>query len=621
MPPKNYSRRNFFQKVANKDDGTTADPLFTRFSRKELGRKYSSYQAYLNRVDLENEERQALPELERVGVITSGLAPYTGAWTAWEAGYLLRRCSFGHNKAMVDNLLTMSMSDAVDAITTFSNTPANPSATPLNAYNTVAADPNIPAGDSWTSNNLSYASGMSSTHQTVNSYRFISIYQWQVGVWLNDNSGIREKMVNFWYHFIPINHTEIANMVVNTATLTNDYFSLLRNNAVGNFKTLIKAITKNPAMLIYLSNHYSTAAAPNENYARELLELFMIGKDPQNYTEDDVKAGAKVLSGWRVASFTAAYPFVSQFYASYHNQTSKVFSANFNNTVIPSPPSAAGPNELDALFDMIFSHQGTTVAKYICKRLYRYFVYYDIDSNIQTNVIDPLATVLINNNWEILPTLKTLLKSEHFYDMANRGVMIKSPFDLVMGMTKFFNVDLTPATSSTTPLYDQYRVWGYLHDRCKNDLDQGFALAPTVSGWKAYYQEPAFYQNWINANTILKRQNVNNLFLNGFTLYGKTFKANLIAFVQQWPNTEIQNPNTLIDNVIKLLLPLDLPSSYKLQLKQQALLNNQTNDSYWTNLWNQYTAAPTVTTNINSVTTKLKTLVSEIINLAEFQLS
>ena len=85
--------------------------------------------------------------------------------------------------------------------------------------------------------------------------------------------------------------------------------SLLRSNALGNFKSLIKAIAKSPAMLVYLGNQYSTAAIPNENFARELMELFTMGKVPtQNYTEDDIKAASYVLSGWRVANFGAGLP-------------------------------------------------------------------------------------------------------------------------------------------------------------------------------------------------------------------------------------------------------------------------------------------------------------------------
>jgi uncharacterized protein (DUF1800 family) len=92
----------------------------------------------------------------------------------------------------------------------------------------------------------------------------------------------------------------------------------------------------------------------------------------------------------------------------------------FNNTV-----NSAGASELDALIDMIFT-KSQVVSEYICRRLYRYFIYYDIDSTIESNIIIPLARTFVANNWEIEPVLKPTFQKPTFYDMANRGVYIKS---------------------------------------------------------------------------------------------------------------------------------------------------------------------------------------------------
>lgn len=620
MSANKYKRRAFFSKVLNIDNEKNGeDALFKKYSRKEgSGRLYTPYENFIEAVDHPGAHDGNIAE--RVGNITSGLTAYTGSWTQWQVIHLLKRTGFGNKKADIDTFSAMTMSDVVDAITNITATPVLPSPTPLNYNQATVVDPVIPLGGDWTGNNLTYSAATSSNDGSVNGSRLNSQLYWTWGLWLNEPATIREKMVSFWYHFIPVNYSDIGNSVVNSATLYNDYIKLLRDNALGNFKTLIKLIAKTPAMLIYLGNHYSTATAPNENFARELMELFMLGKEPtQNYTELDVQSGAKVLSGWRVASFTNPYPFVVNFYSNYHNQTAKTFSLNFNGNIIANQTGANGANEFNTYFDMLFQYQGTTIAKYICRRLYRYFVYYDIDTNIETNVIVPLAAALVANNWNMLPIVKLLLKSEHFYDMANRGVMIKSPFDMIAGVLNTLNINTT-AAAGATQLFNQYKVWENLNSNARTNMEQGLGLAPTVSGWKAYYQAPAFYQNWINANTIQKRAAYLTSLVNGYTVSGTSIKIDAIAFIQQFPTLEVQSPGTVVDIFVRYLLCLDLPQTYKDELKVQTLLTGQVTDSYWTTAWNNFTGSPTNTSYRTTVNNKLKALVTAIIQLAEFQL-
>ncbi|MFT4061044.1 MAG: DUF1800 family protein [Edaphocola sp.] len=603
------------------------DALFKRYARKEIGgnRLYEPYQRYLDRVDGEQNGDTNGTEGQtayRVGNVTTGLTAYAGTWGDWEKLHLLKRTGFGGTVANMTAMANMTVSDAVDAITTITATPSAPSAAPLNYYQDTIADPTISLGDSWAANNLLYTTASASTDNTINGYRFNSMVYWHWGLWLTGSSNIREKMVLFWYHFIPINYSEIATLVRNSATLCNDYFTLLRDNALGNFKTLIKAIAKAPAMLVYLGNHYSTAAAPNENFARELLELFMLGKLPtQNYTELDVQSGSKVLSGWRVSAFNSTYPFVVDFVSSYHNQTDKTFSSYFNNTVISNVPGSGGSAELDTYFDMLFQYQGTTIARYICRRLYRFFVYYDIDSNVETNVITPLAAALINNNWDMLPVVRLLLKSEHFFDMANRGVMIKSPFDMIAGVLNTLNVSTAVVSSSTTPVFSQYKIWENFNSQAKSNMEQSFCLVPNVSGWKAYYQSPEFYQNWINANTIQKRAAWLTSLVSGYTVQSTTIKIDGIAFLQQFANSVVELPDNVVDIFVKFLLPLDLAATFKAEMKVQALLTGQVTDSYWTTAWNNFANNQSNTSYRTIVNNKVKALLTIILQLAEFQLT
>ncbi len=603
-------KKNMADVVMHAPPGDT-DPLFEKYARKTLGpRQYSPYLA----IHDPNGPQGSL--LNRVGNVTSGLAPYTGPWTVWEVTHLLRRVGFGIKKTELESLLAMTTSNAVDALLTI-GPPVNPSATPLNNYqNTLPDSGGILLGSSWTSNNLSYVNGNDSTN---NLYRQNSLIHWSWGVCLNENTSIREKMTLFWYHFIPVNFEDVRDLKNNSATMCNDYMNLLRTNALGNFKTLIKAIAKMPAMLVYLSNQNSTATVPNENFARELLELFTLGKVPtQNYTENDIIAASRVLSGWRVPNFNNPYPFAPGFNETFHNQTNKVFSAFFDNTIINNQPGPNGANEFDIFFNMLFTHQQVAIAKYICRRLYRFFVYYDIDANIEANVIVPLSAFLISSNWEMAPVVIKLLKSEHFFDPANKGVMIKSPLDFIAGTLRTLNINTTPAAGATQ-IVNQYTIWQYFQNYANNNLDQGYGLVPNVSGWKAYYQDPTYYQNWINANAIQKRASLLTAFVNGFTTGSTSIKIDPIALVQQFPNPTIQDPDLLIDLVIQYFLPVDLPAAYKTDTKVQTLLAGQVTNNYWTTAWNNYIASPT-TTNANIVKSRLNSLLTTILQLAEYQL-
>jgi uncharacterized protein (DUF1800 family) len=627
MGQEKLKRKDFFKNIAGftkpqavkTGDSPTGgpDPLFDKYSRKTIGSRY-----YSNTMVIPT---PGGPTDRRIGNITSGLAPYTGAWTVWEATHLLKRLGFGNKKTDVDAFLAAgnTMSATVDTLLT-ATAPTIPSATPLNHYQSNEPDPVIPRGASWTTNHIDPHDG------SIDYHRRVSLINWSWGLCIDDGTSIREKMVHFWYHFIPVNFEELSGQQNNSSNTCNDYMNLLRANALGNFQVLIKAISKSTAMLLYLGNQYSTATVPNENFARELMELFTMGKLPtQNYTEDDVIAASKIFSGWRVPNVYGngiPYPYTGGFNAAYHNQSNKTFSSNFavppaTSVTINNQTGANGANEFDLFFNMLFARQGTTVAKYICRRLYRFFVYYDIDANIEANVITPLAAALISNNWEMLPTLKLLFKSEHFFDVANRGVMIKCPVDYIAGALRTLKINST-AAAGATQLESQYTIWGSFQYNALANLEQGFGAVPNVSGWKAYYQPPTYYQNWINSNTVQRRSSILTSFVNGYFPGNGVPKLQFdpIAFVQQFPNATIEDPDLLINAIIPYLFAVDFPATYKTDTKIATLLNGQITNNYWTTAWTNYINTPTNTSFANIVKARINSLLTTFLQLAEFQL-
>lgn len=527
-----------------------------------------------------------------------GLAQYTGSWTENEVIHLLKRTMFGAAKKDIDYFKTRSFQQSVDEL-------LNPTAPmpdpPVKEYNPTTAlkpDTQIPQGSTWILD--------PNTDGTVNSLRNASFKKWWMGQLLQQDRSIREKMTLFWH-----NHFSTETVVVGNAQFVYKHHQLLRTYALGNFKGLTRAVTIDSAMLVYLNGERNTKSAPDENYGRELQELFCCGKGPgSQYTEADVKAAAQVLTGWR----NDALNITSYFDIKRHDTRDKQFSAFYNNTVIQGKVTAtAGDEELDALLDMIFSTQ--EVAKYLCRRIYRWFVYYDIDATVEANIISPLADIFRLHNYEILPVLNALLKSEHFFDVLARGCQIKSPVDLVVDACREFNVQFQPATDYIT----NYGFYGYLQNWAAS-MQQNIGDPPDVSGWKAYYQMPQFYEVWINSDTLPKRnQFTDAMVVSGYTYNGKKILIDAAEFAKTLSNPG--DPNQLINDILKIVYRIDISAPSKAQLKTDILLGGQTSDYYWTDAWNLFVSTPSNMSNTTTVKNRLRDLLKYFMDLSEYQLA
>ena len=523
----------------------------------------------------------------------TGLNQYTGTWGKAQALHLLRRTLFGVKQSELDTFKAMSMSNAVDALLNVSTTQPSP---PINAYNTpTAIDPDVPEGQTWVNSPIS---------PLYNFQRRRSVKGWWTGLMINQDSTILEKMVLFWH-----NHFSTESDTIQIEHYVYENNVLIRKNALGNFKTLVKGMTIDPGMLRYLNGYLNTKTAPDENYGRELQELFTVGKGKDSkYTEDDVKAAAKILTGWRIDNANR----ISFFDQTKHDTGNKQFSSFYNNTLITGKTGSNGANETDEMITMIF--QQNEVAKYICRKLYRWFVYYDIDATVETNVIEPLAVIFRNSNYDIKPVLSALLKSEHFYDTLSMACHIKSPLDFSIGFCRQFEMPF-PQPSD---YLNSYTHWQYIQAFAAV-MQQDSCDPPNVAGWPAYYQEPQYYEIWINSDTLPKRMGLATAMIyTGYTRGGYKLIVDVLAFTAKIPNAS--NPNTLIDNLLELLMPRTVDAAVKYIL-QAALLNGQAQDYYWTDAWNAYVANNNDTVNKNYCTNQLRLAISYILNLAEFQLN
>ena len=215
--------------------------------------------------------------------VLSGLTPYAGTFGNNELIHLLKRTLFGSTKADIDFFKGKTMLQVVDALLT---APASEPPPPIKTYpdkTNVTPLETVVAGTTWVN---------SQENGNFNGERRGSLRSWWIGNMINQDRTIFEKMVLFWHNHFATGNNE------NSPILGYFYVKMLRKNALGNFKTFVKEVTFEPQMMRYLNGERNSKSVPDENYARELQELFTLGKGPDSqYTEGDVKAAAKLLTG------------------------------------------------------------------------------------------------------------------------------------------------------------------------------------------------------------------------------------------------------------------------------------------------------------------------------------
>lgn len=533
------------------------------------------------------------------GRTSSGISPYTGQWTRNEAIHLLKRTMFGATLADIEHFSALTMEDAVNEL--LNNTSPLPPP-PVKDYEvTEATEPDnaVAPGTTWIFDH--------NMDDRIGDFRKVAMKRWWAGLIINQERSIREKMTLFWH-----NHFATEMILTKHARIAYKHHTLLRENALGNFKTLARAISVDPLMLIYQNGELNRRGAPDENYARELQELFTLGKENNpNYTEDDVKAAARVLTGWRNnVELNDSY-----FDADRHDTNDKVFSSFYNNTVVRGRSGeTAGQEELDDLINMIFS-KSQEASRYIVKELYRWFVYYEVDEAADANVITPLAQMLVNYNWDVKPVVDALLKSEHFFDVLNQGCLIKSPADFVFGLCREFKVIFPDASDYAT----QYAIHEALLYELKG-MQQTLGDPPSVSGWPAYYQIPLFHEIWINNDTYPRRTRfTDTMVFSSYTRNEFDLRIDSIAFARSLSNPG--DPNALLEDSLEILYRIQLSDNIKQQLKKDILLTGQTNDYYWTNAWNTYIANPSDMAAYQTISSRLNELYKYLLALPEYQLS
>ncbi len=518
----------------------------------------------------------------------ASLNKFKGTWNTSHAAHLFRRTTYGVSYEIVNEYGKKSLDETINVI--FQSIPL-PSP-PVNVNN--SADPNVPIGETWVDKG---------TSQNVDGYRKQSLRAWSYELLASGVPNIREKMVMFWHnHFVTTDEVD--------PRYTYRYIDLIRQNALGNFKNLAKDMTVEPGMLAYLNGNKNTKQAPNENYARELLELFTLGKgiiagpgDYTTYTETDIKEIAKVLTGWR--DLRGGIPVKSQYYPNDHDTTVKKLSARFGNVSIVN----AGIDEYKNLIDIIFLKEEASL--FVVRKLYRWFVSSQITPEIENDIIIPLAKIVRDNNYEVKPAIKMLLESDHFYDTCVRGVIVKNPIDFLVNSLANFKT-VFPADP-----VQRLQIFNSLY-ATSNTMQMGMFNAPSVAGWQPYYQVPSYYRLWLNSVSLPGRKSYTDAIANVGIAYG-TYRLNLNALATLNLFPDPSNAESVVSEFALIVFSKPLASNQTIFLK--TILANGTADAGWTLAYNAYKATPADTIKLNTVVTRLRNLLIYMMRMPEIHLS
>lgn len=427
---------------------------------------------------------------------TSPLTALTGAFDKQKAEHLFRRLGLSASVETINSVIGRPIGAVIDELITEAiNTPLTPE----------------PAWANWTRAN--YPEDGDLSREIINAQKEEWILNYCNAILSNN---LRDRLSFFWSnHFV----TEIRNY--EAPSFLYQYTNCLQRYSIGNFKDFTSEIGLTNAMLYYLDGVFNNGNNPNENYAREIYELFCLGEG-NNYTEDDIIETARALTGYVERGEIQWTPVT--FDVTKHDATSKTIFGQTGNW------------GYDDVIDILFTERPNEISYFICKKLYEFFVHPDStdDAGNAQIIIDGMAATFRANNFEIAPVLSQLFKSQHFFDDEAIGVIIKSPFDI------YFNL-----INETNFSYDN-SILSNIANTARL-LGQEIFNQPGVEGW---YRD----RYWINTNFMIGRWLSAEMFLELF--YTSSPEQFLDFAISVTPNAGTEhNPDVVSTAILNKLLP------------------------------------------------------------------
>lgn len=431
---------------------------------------------------------------------TASLAPYTTPLNRSKAAHLYRRLGFSASAQTIDQAVGMNASTLVDSLVN-------------QALNQAPIAP--PAWANWNSSNYPEDDDLRNEMRREQRAEFSLSYAKGL---LNNN--LYDRMSFFWSnHFV----TELD--IYECNPFLYRYINCLQRNALGNFKTFVSEIGLTDAMLYYLDGVYNNRNNPNENYGRELYELFTLGEG-NGYSEQDIIETAKALTGYVERGELGCEPVT--FRADRHDGGFKTILGQTGNW------------GYDDVIDILFEQRANEIAGFICRKLYEFFVHpdsKDAAGNAQ-NIISDMAMTFVTNDFDIAPVLSQLFKSQHFFDDDAIGVIIKSPFDFYFNFLMESGFDHDDTTVASLVNYA-----GLLSQRLFDPFD--------VAGWQRNRQ-------WINTNFMIGRWlTIQTILQDFFDADDEQFRTLGLSITGD-DGLISNNPDTVARHIIDFILPKGL---------------------------------------------------------------
>ncbi len=393
----------------------------------------------------------------------------------WKAHHLLNRAGFGGTPSQVRALANLGLEGAVDYLLNMDAVPAEPVKAELFDRNIMRPATMEERAEVRRARQMGDEAAIERLRreriaaEQADRAQIAEMQKWWLKRMIESPRPFEEKMALFFHGHFATNYRAVEDSY--HMFMQNQLF---RTFAAGNFKELVHRVIRDPAMIVFLNNHQNRAQAPNENLARELMELFTLGEG-NDYTEDDIKEGARALTGYTYED--DAFFFNERIH---DTGTKRIFgqSGNYNG---------------DDFVDLIFTRP--KVSQFICLKLYKFFVndMPGLPGSAGQKFVLQLAELFRRHNYALKPVLRTLFLSEHFYRPENMASQIKSPIQLVVQSIRSLRVPARKLSALVS---------------AADLMGQSLFFPPTVKGWDGG-------RAWINTATFFVRQNVMVYLLTG----------------------------------------------------------------------------------------------------------
>lgn len=435
------------------------------------------------------------------GVLAKAATAYgqaTGFGTR-EAAHLLRRAGFGGTTQEVQQLAAMGLDGAVDYLVDYEKIDNSQMEAELQA---LVQD--VPRGGRAEPGRLDLS-------------RLPGLQGWWTYRMANTARQLEEKLTLFWH-----DHFATAISKVNRGDYMLAQNQLFREMALGNFRDILVAVSRDPAMILWLDNNTNIKGAPNENYARELMELFSMGinhlvSGEPNYTETDIKEVARAFTGWTV------------------RRQGFFFNRNQHDDGVKTVFGVSGNFNGEDIVDLIVQREAT--AYFMANKFWEYFAY----ENPEQAVLDELAQVYFDSNYNIKTLVRHMFKMDAFYSERALFGDIKNPAEFVIGALRQMGFKFRDGRGYQA-------VASFMRT-----MDQDLFNPPTVAGWDGGL-------SWINTSTLLVRYNAANT-ITAFDdrRFGETFDpANAVG--------GSSDPEQIVDSMLAQFGALEVSDDTRLSL-------------------------------------------------------